>query len=299
VNGDPLYRQTQIAWPTIVPIVAVGAVIIPTFLASHLTVPMWIVTTILGLVLLLFSTFTVTVTSDGIVAAFGVGLIRKTLRFAEIVSFMPVRNSWLYGWGIHYFPGGVVWNASGLSAIEFRMLNGRYVRIGTADPDGLAAALGQHAAEKSGAAHELSAGRTFGASQGIALAAGAGALILVAWTLYTGFQPPAVIVTDSAVSVSSGFYRNTIPFDTIRALTLEPRLPRIGLKTNGFAARNTLRGSFRVDTWGASRLYVNLDAPPFVVIRSGDNHVAVNFSEPARTRQLFSDLAAHVDRTAR
>ena len=35
-----------------------------------------------------------------------VGLIRKRIPLAEIVAVAPVRNSWLYGWGIHRTPHG-------------------------------------------------------------------------------------------------------------------------------------------------------------------------------------------------
>jgi hypothetical protein len=298
VTGERIYRQTQIAWPTIVPLAAVAGIIVPIFLRNEFTAGLWIFGVVWTASLLLFATLAVTVTSDGVQAAFGLGLVRKTLMFADVVSFAPVRNSWAYGWGIHYFPGGVIYNASGLSAIEFRMSSGRYVRIGTAEPDALAAALGQAIGPKE-APHEPSTWRRVAARQAIGLFVGVVAVALTGWTLYTGFQPPAVTISGDAFSVSNGFYRNTVPFDAMKAVTLENELPRIGLKTNGFNTRNTLRGSFRVDNWGASRLYVNLDAPPFVVIRTDDTHVVVNFTAPERTLRLFEDLRTHLARNAR
>ena len=298
MTGDRIYSQTQIAWPTIVPLVGVAGIMVPVFLKTEFTAGLWIFAAVWAVALLLFATLTVTVTNDGVVAAFGIGLVRKTLMFADVVSLAPVRNSWAYGWGIHSFPGGVIYNASGLSAIEFRLSSGRYVRIGTAEPDTLAAALRQAIGGKE-AAHGPSTWRSFAPRQAIALFAGVLALVLTSWILYTGFRPPAVTIADNAFSVSNGFYRNTVPFDAMKAVTLESELPRIGPKTYGFSARNTLRGSFRLDNWGASRLYVNLDAPPFVVIRTADNHVVVNFTEPERTRRLYVDLRTHMARGAR
>ena len=179
--------------------------------------------------------------------------MHKTLPLGDIVSFAAVRNSWASGFGIHYFPGGVLWNASGLSAVEFKMANGRYVRIGTAEPDAFVAAVRQ-ATGRADVPHEVFDGSRSNIRNIIGIAAGIIAMVVTGVVVYTGFQPPVVRVTDRAVSVSNGVYRDTLPFDTMQSLTLESSIPKVGLKTNGFSARNTLRGSFRVDGWGSSRL---------------------------------------------
>jgi hypothetical protein len=298
VTGERIYRQTQIAWPTMVPVVVMAAGIILTFLWNEFAAGLWIFVAVTASVLLLFATLTVRVTSDGLVAAFGVGLVRKTFAFAEVVSFAPVRNPWVYGWGIHRFRDGVLYNASGLSAIEFRMSDGRYVRIGTAEPEALAAAV-QQATGAAATAHESSSGSWFGARGAVGIIVGVFALALSGWTLYTGFQPPAVTIAESGFSVSNGFYWNTVRFDTIADLTIESELPRIRGKSNGFSARNTLRGTFSLDGWGASRLYINRDAPPFVVVTTYGGRVIVNFRDPERTRQLYVDLWTHLARSPR
>ena len=298
MTGARIYQRTQIVWPAIVPLVFVGGIIVPTFLRNNLITPMWIVVAALGVSLVLFATLTVTVTSDGVEAAFGPGLVRKRLMFGDVVSFMPVRNTWMHGWGIHYVPGGVVWNAYGFSAVEFKLASGRHVRIGTAEPDALTAAIAQ-ASGRSAGTHEPLSSRGLMGRHVAGLAAGALALVFAGWAMYAGFQPPRVIVGDTQFTVTNGLYRNTVPYDTIRTVTIETELPQIGLKTNGFAARNTLRGSFRVDKWGPSRLYVDLDAPPFVVVQAGDAHLAVNFSDPAQTRKLYADIRTHMTGSVR
>ena len=77
MTGSVIYRKTQVAWPTIAPLALVGGVIIPVFIRSNLMVPMWIVAGAVSLSLLLFATLTVTVTSDGVDAAFGIGLVDR------------------------------------------------------------------------------------------------------------------------------------------------------------------------------------------------------------------------------
>jgi hypothetical protein len=293
VTGDVLYRRTQIAWPTIVPLVVVAAALVPVFVLNNLSVPLWISAVVWSISLVLFATLTVTVTSDAAIAAFGIGLVHKTLPIGDIVSFAAVRNSWAYGFGIHYFPGGVLWNASGLSAVEFKMGNGRYVRIGTAEPESFVAAVRQ-ATGRTDAPHQTFDGSSSNIRNIIGIAGGVFAIVVTGVIVYSGFRPPAVTMTDAAVSVSNGVYRDVVPFDTMQALTLESAIPRVGIKTNGFSARNTLRGSFRVDGWGSSRLYINADAPPFVVIRTGGTHVVVNFKDPGQTRRLYVDLRTRI-----
>jgi hypothetical protein len=125
------------------------------------------------------------------------------------------------------------------------------------------------------------------------------ALVFAGFAVYTSLQPPTAIVGFDSLYVSNGFYRNTIPFASMQSVTLENQLPRIGIKTNGSAVGNRLRGNFRVDTWGTARLYVNLDAPPFMVIQTADDHIAINFADEARTRRLYSELKSHTGRSAR
>jgi hypothetical protein len=178
------------------------------------------------------------------------------------------------------------------------MSTGRYVRIGTADPDGLVAALQTVAAK---AVSEPDAGsQRYGGGRHLAGAiVGVLALALVAATFYWGYQPPSVNVGADSMSVSNGLYRSTVPFASIRTATLEVGLPRILRKSNGFAAGDTLRGDFRLDDWGTCRLYINRDSPPFVVVRTVDSYVIVNFKEPERTRVLYAALTVAIDRSHR
>jgi hypothetical protein len=191
-----------------------------------------------------------------------------------------------------------LYNASGLSAVEFTLTSGKRVSFGTAEPDALAAAVEQ-ATGKQESAHEMSTGLTWGPQQTFGAVAGVLAVCVAGAAIYFGFKPPNVIVGFDSFYVSNSLYRNVIRYDSIQSLTLENGLPPIGMKTNGFAAKNTLRGDFRVGDWGSSRLFVNLDAPPFIVVHTKDRHVVVNFKNPDETRRLYSELRSHMRRTSR
>jgi hypothetical protein len=295
VSGDTLYRRTQIAWPVVVPVALVSALLGWTFVRTEFAAGLGIALAVLLVSLLLFATLTVTVTNDGLVASFGIGAIRKRIDFSDVASFARVRNSWMNGWGIHAYPGGMLYNASGLSAVEFKLASGRYVAIGTGDPDALAAALRQAIGKAEAVAHEPASQRK-SRTKIVAAVIAVAALAFAAAVVYLGFQPPVVALTSDAFEVSGGMYFNTVLYSVMRSATLDDTIPRIRLKTNGFAAGNTLRGSFNVEGWGNGRLYINRDVPPFVVIRTGNTFVVVNFKEPQRTRDLYADLTARISR---
>jgi hypothetical protein len=295
VSGDTLYRRTQIAWPVVVPVAFVSALLGWTFVRTEFAAGLGIALAVLLVSLLLFATLTVTVTNDRLVASFGIGAIRKRIDFSDVASFARVRNSWMNGWGIHAYPGGMLYNASGLSAVEFKLASGRYVAIGTGDPDALAAALRQAIGKAEAVAHEPASQRK-SRTKIVAAVIAVAALAFAAAVVYLGFQPPVVALTSDAFEVSGGMYFNTVLYSVMRSATLDDTIPRIRLKTNGFAAGNTLRGSFNVEGWGNGRLYINRDVPPFVVIRTGNTFVVVNFKEPQRTRDLYADLTARISR---
>lgn len=66
--------------------------------------------------------------------SFGIGLIRKTIRLDKIKTVTEVRNNWIYGWGVRFIPNGMLYNISGLKAVELTFYDsGRIIRIGTSD----------------------------------------------------------------------------------------------------------------------------------------------------------------------
>ena len=89
----------------------------------------------------LFATLMVEIRDGFLKFRFGLGLIRKKLKIAEIESCEIVRNPWYYGWGIHATRKGWVYNVSGFEAVEIFMSDGRRLRIGTDEPELLRKAI--------------------------------------------------------------------------------------------------------------------------------------------------------------
>jgi hypothetical protein len=99
-----------------------------------------------GVVGLLFSSLTVEVGDTELRWHFGPGLLNYRLPLDEISNVAVVRNEWWNGWGIRIARGFRLYNVSGLDAVELRLKSNDVRRIGTDDPQGLAAALRPHQA---------------------------------------------------------------------------------------------------------------------------------------------------------
>ena len=89
----------------------------------------------------LFRSLTVTIDPENISLVFGLGIIQKQFRVAEIESAEAFRNRWWYGLGIRKIDGAWVYGVSGLDAVELQMKDGRRFRIGTDEPDRLLGAI--------------------------------------------------------------------------------------------------------------------------------------------------------------
>ena len=96
---------------------------------------------LMAVFLALFFSLTVEIDATHLTFRFGMGLIRKRIPLAEIVEAQPVRNHWLYGWGIHRTPHGWLYNVSGGEAVEITLATGKRFRLGTHEPRRLAQIL--------------------------------------------------------------------------------------------------------------------------------------------------------------
>ena len=135
------YRHTQFG--TVI-VVVTAAIIplaaLPAWLAG-IAIAAWLILGSMAVVLSLFASLTVEIDAEHLRIRFGIGLIRKRFPLDQIDSCRTVKNSWIYGWGIRLTPHGWLYNVSGLEAVELKMKSGKTCRIGTDEPEALAAAL--------------------------------------------------------------------------------------------------------------------------------------------------------------
>lgn len=98
---------------------------------------------ILVLALGLFHSLHVSIHEDYLRVRMGIGLIQTKFGLREITKATPVKNKWYYGWGIRLLEKGLLYNVSGLDAVEIPLSSGAIHRIGTDEPSILAEAINQ------------------------------------------------------------------------------------------------------------------------------------------------------------
>jgi len=135
------YRHTQPGTLILVGcLVAGGICVVPLWRTGQ-----WPPAIALGVLMLalavLFSSLTVEVEEGELRWYFGPGFWTYRLSLDAIKEVAVVRNNWWNGWGIRMAPGFRLYNVSGLDAVELRLGPDDIRRIGTDDPQGLAAAL--------------------------------------------------------------------------------------------------------------------------------------------------------------
>jgi len=287
------YRHTQVGWVILGFAAAFVALVwpgLPPEAAAAARVPLLLV---VALLVFVFGTLTVEVAQDAIRLRFGVGLVRKRIPLQDVRSWREVRNPWYTGWGIRLGPGGVLWNVSGFDAVQLELGDGKRFRIGTDEPAELASAIMRAKGEAPAPAGAPEAAGPAAAKLSWKVGLGVLALgvVLVGALFYFQIRPPRVTVSSAGLQIETPFYGTSIPAADIASLSLETRLPRVILKTNGFGGAGTQRGWFRLEEWGEGRLYVEQGFAPYALVRLRQGYVVVNFREPEKTRTLYDEMA--------
>ena len=135
-----MYKHTQIG--RIILVIATPVLLILAFWAAIYPILSMIIT-IAALVILLglFSALTVTCDGEKLSFYFGPGIIRKTIKYSDILSIEKVRNRWYFGWGVRWYGRGWLYNVSGLDAVEISLKSGSQLRIGSDEPEKLVSFL--------------------------------------------------------------------------------------------------------------------------------------------------------------
>jgi hypothetical protein len=290
--SDHHYKHTQIGWVILGVIVPMAAILGAVFATAGLVLLGAVSAAALLLVAALFGSLTVSVDRKHLRARFGVGLIGKTIELDQVRSFAVMRTPWYYGWGIRLVPGGWMYNVSGLWSVELLMKDGKRCRIGTDEPEALRKAVAEVLGEPAPltseeAAQRKRAGRKFAAIVGAVFAV---LIVAVAALFHFQGKPPTVTVGPSALGVKSLLYGGEWAWKDVTSVTLEPSLPKILLRTNGYAVGGTLRGHFKVEGLGTGELYIEARRPPFILVRRGADFVMINDADPERTRSLYGEI---------
>lgn len=101
-------------------------------------IPVLVVLPIIFVAILFFYRIVIEADEKEVRFSMGIGWLKKSYPIENIESCKVVKNKWWYGWGIRYFPGGILYNVSGLQAIELKFKDRKsVVRLGTNRPEEL------------------------------------------------------------------------------------------------------------------------------------------------------------------
>ena len=136
------YRHTQIGavqvWASVfaIVVIALSVLYIGNYWFSYAAI------IFLGLTLLLFGSLTILVSRVDLEIRFGAfGIVKRIVPLDTIAAVTVVKTPWYYGWGIRWTPEGPLYNMAGNAGIEVRLSDGSRFRIGTDEPEELAAAI--------------------------------------------------------------------------------------------------------------------------------------------------------------
>jgi len=285
------YRHTQTGWAVIWAMMAAAILLTLMALASGGAFPVALVAVLL-LPLALFSTLTVVVDDTYLSFHFTLGLIRKRVPLWQIRHYAPVRNPWYYGWGIHLYPGGTLYNVSGSRAVEILRTGGRRLRVGTNEPECVCSAIAGVIGAPAPLSPDEQAQVRRSRKRWVAITIGVLALFLSGLGLLVHLeeQPCRVTITGNAFEVAGVVYSQRFPLSEITGVYLCRRIPRILARTNGYSGGRTLRGHFRLAQLGEGQLFVRFGTPPYLLVRTRTDYVIVSFRDPARTRAIHEEL---------
>ncbi len=102
-----------------------------------------------------------------------------------------------------------------------------------------------------------------------------------------GTATPEIQISKDHITIS-GMYGTK---STIMGIALLDTLPRIGKKTNGFNFGPVLKGNFRLEQFGPSKLYLESSQGPFIFIKtSTEEPIIINFKSKEDTKDLYKEL---------
>ena len=124
------------------------------------------------------------------------------------------------------------------------------------------------------------------------------ALIIIpicGYTVYINKVEPEVTITEDNVKIAA-FLSQTIEFNAqeIDAVELATSLPS-GVRVNGLGTSKHLRGNFRYEGYGATKVFIYRKYPPYILIKLKNKpSVFINSQSPEKTEALYTQLSGLV-----
>jgi hypothetical protein len=216
----------------------------------------------------------------------GIGLISKSYKIEDLSSCIPITNSAINGIGIRKLPGGWLFNVSGQKAIEIRFKHKTSViRIGTNNPDEISQLI-----QSLIGSENIIQYNDRPTVKWIKPLLYLVVLLILALNIIPIYRETKVQFDNDAFKIK-GFYGVTIPLKDIELVDTISAIPRISLRTNGYAAGKTLIGNFRFADDSDVKLFVKQGFSPYIVIQSKECvPIYINFENKQKTIDVYNRL---------
>lgn len=242
--------------------------------------------------LLLFYKLTITISDTHISFKLGIGIIHKSYQISEISSCKPVKNQFIYGWGIRKIGDGWLYNVSGLKAIELRFKNSyKVVRIGTNQPNEVAEAMAKLMAVDQESEENISTYEIKSKTRNTIIFIAIVGVIILGSNYYES-RPLKINMKETQFEIT-GHYGFPINYSDIAIIDTISQMPNIELKTNGFAAGGVCKGYFTLTGVGSACLFIDFKVTPFVRLAQKSGQVIYfNLKDRQSTIEVFEKLKA-------
>ena len=116
-------------------------------------------------------------------------------------------------------------------------------------------------------------------------------LFLVVGLFIGGKMESKVTVDENGLTIG-GMYGFTIAKENIDTIymAMMNELPKVKMRTNGYNDGQVAKGNFRLDEWGACKLFIHNANEPVIVIKSEGKYTILNLYEAETTKNLYNEL---------
>lgn len=104
-----------------------------------------------------------------------------------------------------------------------------------------------------------------------------------------GGQETEIVVDQQEIKIK-GMYGTTLAQADLLNVQLVDQIPRILMRTNGYAVGSVLKGNFKVEELGNVKLYLMSDQGPYLIIQDQKTHYIVNYKDEQVTRTLYAEI---------
>lgn len=132
-------------------------------------------------------------------------------------------------------------------------------------------------------------GRTFQKLNKVGIGVLIFTLIFVVGLFFLGFKNAPLIIQNDQIQFK-GSYGETLHKDDITNIELVEQIPRITMKTNGFALGHINKGYFKIKGGETVKLLLNSDKKPYIKITKKDGKQIFFSSKDQSNQELFETI---------